>query len=295
MVTSQDPVIWLLQAAGNLIRKATIQILASGEMGFSQLLAACGLDYDHDTGQFCYHLSELIRRGLVEKTNQNYRLTPLGSKVAGILEGLDKECSSLFAETARRGEIKMEEREMEGGEMQAEWVEYGKEVQFEKRTEKGRMRADFHTRPALLRKRIAKELPEGTEKDKLLRFLDRTESWKGPMTVLIKDQDVPLAWAVVNSRIFWGDKPDKETGKPRAFAKTSLRAENITIDPWTRTGRKQAALRLFDELLDKARQMGADTVQLTGVTSEDSSTIQALRELGFQRTATSYNMSKTLQ
>ncbi len=281
----EDPVAEVLRTLGNPIRKAAVRALGDGGMRFSQLMAACGLSYDHDAGHFCYHLSELINRRIVEKTGQDYHLTELGSKLGEMLDYIERECSFLLA-----SENEIGEDEMEQPSHQTEWIERGREESFEKRINKGRIRVGFHTEPAALRRRVAKELPEGSERSKLLKFLDETESWKGPITLLVKEKDLPIAWAVVNSHISWGDRPDEETGKPKVFAKTSLRAENIIIEPWKNVNRKAAALTLLRELLEKARQVGADAIHLAGVAADDSSTIEASRELGFERISTSYTL-----
>lgn len=133
MTDSEDPVAYLLHTLGNPIRKATIRALKEGEMRFSHLMAACGLDYDHDAGHFCYHLSELIERGVVEKSGEAYHLTESGSKTAELLDYLDREFSFLFTEEEGG------EEHMKDIDLQTEWVGQGGDARFERRSRKGLM------------------------------------------------------------------------------------------------------------------------------------------------------------
>lgn len=284
---SQEPIVRILQTIGNPIRKATIEALKGGGMKFSQLLAACDLDYDHDAGHFYYHLSELMNKRIVKKVGDTYTLTEFGSKIAEMLASLQKECSFLFVERNRG------ERKVDIPSLETEWIEFGKEVSFEKKAEKGRMWVSFHRGAGSLQKRITKKLPDGPERRKLIKFLEEFRTWKGPQTLLAKDKDMPLGWADVSYGVSWGDKPDKETGEPKVFAKTFIIIDNIAIASWTKD-RKKVAMSLLEGVLNKAKQVEADAVQLMKVNAEDSKVIEALRDLGFERVTTSYAMKKRL-
>jgi len=63
MEGGEDPEAQILHTVANPIRKNAIRALAQQKMRFSQLMSACGLDYDHDAGHFNYHLSDLIEKG----------------------------------------------------------------------------------------------------------------------------------------------------------------------------------------------------------------------------------------
>lgn len=283
---SSEPIVQVLHTVGNPIRKVAIEALRKDGMRFSQLLAACDLDYDHDAGHFYYHLSELMSKRIVEKVGETYCLTKFGSKIAEMLNSLEKECSFLFVERNKGGEQKVDIQNLE-----TEWIEPGKEFIFEKKTEKGSMKAGFYAGPGSLQKYIAEELSDGPERRKLVKFLEEFRSLKGS-TLLAKDQDTPLGWAAVKCGVSWGDKPDKETGEPKIFAKTFIVIEDLAIMSWAKD-RKEVALSLFKELLAKAQQTGADAVELLRVDADDSKVIEALGDLGFERIATNYTMKKT--
>ncbi len=102
----------VLQALGNPIRKPVVAALASrhAALKFSELMKASGLDPNFDTGQFMYHLSELIKRGIVLKDGECYGLSQFGYKLAKILDTVERECSFLLKERKDGGGLKMENK-----------------------------------------------------------------------------------------------------------------------------------------------------------------------------------------
>ncbi|MBO3832231.1 MAG: hypothetical protein FGF51_02440 [Candidatus Brockarchaeota archaeon] len=92
-------IVELLQTLGNTLRRAVVSSLAKSPhpLRFSDLVEACGLNPNHDTGQFHYHLSELSRRNIVAKTGNKYCLTQFGFKISRLLEAMEREYSFLFA------------------------------------------------------------------------------------------------------------------------------------------------------------------------------------------------------
>ena len=109
---SQEPIVRVLHTVGNPIRKAAIEALGETRMRFSQLLTACGLSYDHDAGHFCYHLSELIEKRIVEKADDAYCLTGFGLKIAEILRSFEKEYVFLVGEERDEGGEALKEEEI---------------------------------------------------------------------------------------------------------------------------------------------------------------------------------------
>jgi len=298
----------VLHAIGNPIRKATIEALSKGEMRFSQLLASCDLDYDHDTGYFCYHLSELINKRIVEKADNTYRLTAFGQKIAGILNSLERECSSLLVERTEGGERKMVIQDLE-----TEWIDTSDfvNIEFEKdgKGEEHKFRAKISsleesTRAGIRVKKIAldkpsvEELPEGPRKGKMARFSEEVKSWKGTKTILIKDKDTIVGWATVIYRMSWmGDWTDESSAKEKRQLELSPKAfliiEDMGIPPWAED-RKGMATSLLKALWEKAQEMGADAIELMRVDVGDSAVLEALSDLGFEKIATSYSMKKAI-
>jgi len=102
-VTDAD-IVQVLQTLGNSIRKAVVNSLATARkpLRFSELMEVSGLDPNFDTGQFQYHLSELLKRDIILKAENEYRLTQFGYKLSRLLDIMERECSFLLSE-AKRG------------------------------------------------------------------------------------------------------------------------------------------------------------------------------------------------
>jgi len=107
-MTSQDFTDQVLQSISNPVRRAVVHSLASQGMPFSDLMRACGLDPNFDTGQFWYHLSELMAKSILRKEEEVYVLTELGVKLSKILDTLHGECAFLLRK--KRGENRQMER-----------------------------------------------------------------------------------------------------------------------------------------------------------------------------------------
>lgn len=242
---SQEATVQILNAIGNPIRKAAIEALNKGGMRFSQLLASCDLDYDHDAGHFHYHLSELIDRRIVEKTKDDYRLTEFGQRVAELLSSLDKECSFLFLKKPEGGE-----RKVDTHKLKTEWLEPGKEIVFKKKTDKDFMFATFYPESDSMQKLMATELPDGPERRKLIKALEESKSRRKPEILVVKDGDTPLGWVTVMHKISWGysaDTFDKESGKYDITSKSLITIESLDIASWTEH-RNDVASILLKEL-----------------------------------------------
>jgi len=92
----------VLQALSNPIRRAAIQALKDGEKRFSRLMWACGLNPNFNAGHFCYHLSQLISKGIVSNHDAGYSLTRLGLELSNFLDSVQTEFALSFAEQKER-------------------------------------------------------------------------------------------------------------------------------------------------------------------------------------------------
>jgi hypothetical protein len=302
----QEPMVQVLHAIVNPIRMAAIEALSQGEMRFSQLLASCDLDYDHDTGYFYYHISELMNGRIIVKAGNAYRLTAFGRKIAGIINSLERECSSLLVERTEGGEGNMVIQNLE-----KEWIDTSDFVNIEFENGKGEdkfqakissleesTRAGIQVKKIALDKPSVDELPEGPRKRKMARFIEEVKSWKGTKTMLIKDKDTIVGWATVINRMSWMGKWTGESAEEKPQLELSPKAflviEDVGIPPWAED-RKGMATSLFKALLEKAQEMGADAIELMRVDVGDSAVLEALSDLGFEKMATSHSMKKTLK
>lgn len=309
---SHEPMVQVLHAIVNPIRMAAIEALGKEGMRFSQLLASCDLDYDHDTGYFYYHLSELMNGRIVEKAGNVYRLTALGQKIAGILSSLERECSSLLVERTEGGE-----RNMVIQNLETDWIDtrdflniyFEKEGKGEERPYEGAdvhakitsieevTKAGVHVKNISLEKPKVEELPEGPHKRKMAKFLEEVGSWKGSKTMLIKDNGIIVGWTTVMDRMSWTGswtgETDKEARQLKLSPKAFLIVEDVGIPPWAED-RKVVASSLLNALFERAQEMGADAIELMRVDVGDSAVLEALNDLGFERITTSHSMKKVL-
>ena len=67
----------ILQTLGNPIRKSVMISLSTSQkaLRFSELMKASGLDPNSESGQFMYHLSELMKREIIFKKEEKYLLS----------------------------------------------------------------------------------------------------------------------------------------------------------------------------------------------------------------------------
>jgi len=89
-------IVGVLQALGNSIRKAVVNSLARRPLRFSELMEASGLNPSFDTGQFQYHLGELMKRDIILKADNEYRLTQFGYRLSKLLDTMERECAFLL-------------------------------------------------------------------------------------------------------------------------------------------------------------------------------------------------------
>jgi len=103
-ITDMD-IVQVLQTLGNSIRKAVVNSLALARqpLRFSELMEASGLNPNFDTGQFQYHLGELMKRDIILKAENEYHLTQFGFKLSKLLDIMERECAFLLLGAERRG------------------------------------------------------------------------------------------------------------------------------------------------------------------------------------------------
>lgn len=77
---SQD----LLRALSHPLRRDIAKSLEDGPESYSALMLTCGLDPNHDSGLFSYHLNELIKSRIVQRRPDRYSLTDLGTQALSI-------------------------------------------------------------------------------------------------------------------------------------------------------------------------------------------------------------------
>jgi len=86
----------VLQSISHPLRMTIMEKLEAQPESFSGVMLLCGLDPNHSSGLFNYHLSELISCEVVQKDGEVYRLTDFGFSVLGALKKIEFECSSFL-------------------------------------------------------------------------------------------------------------------------------------------------------------------------------------------------------
>lgn len=82
----------VLKALSNSTRRQIMsQIAAKGSAPYSQIMHVIGLDPSLESGTFNYHLKELTEVGLIERTDNEYRITDLGRKALILLDQVRQE------------------------------------------------------------------------------------------------------------------------------------------------------------------------------------------------------------
>jgi len=82
----------LLYCISNDMRRSILNSFTRHQqLTFSELMNQCGLTPKYDTtGSFNYHLSELIRIGVLSKADGGYRLTRIGRRIHRIVRLLQR-------------------------------------------------------------------------------------------------------------------------------------------------------------------------------------------------------------
>jgi len=66
------------------LRRDIAKSLEDGPGSYSAVMLTCGLDPNHDSGLFSYHLNELMKSRIVQRQTDRYELTDLGRQALGM-------------------------------------------------------------------------------------------------------------------------------------------------------------------------------------------------------------------
>jgi len=88
----------VLQSISHPLRMTVMEKLEDQPETFSGVMILCGLDPNHSSGLFNYHLTELIKSEIVQKGGEVYRLTDFGYSILDALKRIEFECSSFLTE-----------------------------------------------------------------------------------------------------------------------------------------------------------------------------------------------------
>ena len=264
---SQEPIVRVLHTVGNPIRKAAIEALGETRMRFSQLLTACGLSYDHDAGHFCYHLSELIEKRIVEKADDAYCLTGFGLKIAEMLRSLEKEYVFLVGEEQDEGgeDVREEEIALNWLSWQDFVLRFGKDI------------SDIEAKLPQLEK-------EDLEKFKEWSFPSESRRYYHPRFLVARRGDNVLGFVETVGVVV-------ASTAVAAAARVLIKRLLIT-GPALLHQRGLIAGLLLRELLRQAEEHGANSVEAINISAEDEELLTVFKRLGFERASVGYNLRK---
>jgi len=267
-------IIEVLKTISHQIRISVIETLEAQTLSFSDLMLACGLNPNFDTGQFCYHLSELTENGIVSKKADRYFLTDLGYRVTKVLKMMNSECS-LPPKHFNRSKVSKEVRKLE------EWTTRWQTEEEGKKREGKILSFDIEK----TEDRIPLEKQLKTEK-----FKKWTEKIPVPSAYLVERNGERLGELILDFRkqdVIELIKADKEK-IPRVVS-TIHEVGALTF----KEDRARVIKTMLDRFLAEAEENAAEVMRVE-VPDEDQAYLDALKDLGFEKLGTLHLMQKII-
>lgn len=264
----------VFRALSRSLRRSIISALRGSDRQFSDLMRTCGLDPDHDSGLFVYHLSQLIDLGLVERVGEGYRLTDFGERISELVSTVERESAFLIERIPKE---KKEVTEVKG-DISIEWFEFDKMVQqgilYE--TEE-----DFVPKMSQEQRRIYEVAKQWPKANKYL--------------VALKDER-PMAHLRIELKYHITAECEKARRPVRAVkaVEPHLEIEDLGLRTTEAVDREKAVTALLEIVEDEGRDIGVKKIWVYQVNADDKAVVSALKERGFQRFATTYIMTKEL-
>ncbi len=282
----KDLTLRVLKIVSNPIRKAILQSLEESSMIFSDVMRACGLNPNHDTGPFFYHLSLLTDAGLVEKRESEYSLTCLGSTVTTLINTLQRETEFLLGQEPmpeRGGGKRMSDIQARWlGKTEAQHGEYGILLGGPRRPSAG---PEASAKPEDKHKH--KELVEWRES--LPKIEIPVEVSSGHVLGFEKDG---FKLGCIHVRFTTGS----EIGTTRVVSLAQILSINVLGGNCQRirSGRASVIRQMMEELTNLAREHNVHTIVVQRANADDKDLIRILKEMGYERYMTTYLMRSTI-
>lgn len=282
----KDLALRVLKIVSNPIRKSIIESLEETPMIFSDIMRACGLDPNHDTGPFYYHLSILIDAGLVEKGESQYHLTSLGGTVATLIGTLQRESGFLLEHeplAERKGGKRLDK-------IEAKWLTQA-EVQH----------GDYGFMMGGPRRPPREPEPSTSPEDipthrEMLAWKESLPKIEVPKKVLsdlfgvhvlgFEREGVKLGSMHVTF------STGSEVGTERVVSLAKIRSIHVLSRNCREVGETRASVlrRMMEEFTRLAREHGIQTIIVERANAEDEELMDVLKGLDFERYMTTYLM-----
>jgi len=282
-----DLVLRMLQITSNPIRKSTILSLKGTSMTFSDVMRACGLNPNCDTGPFFYHLSVLSDSGIVEKKGNDYQLTGLGRTIATLIDSLEREGAFLLKTDKPR----------EGGQREVEKITAKWLRQSEVRHGEYGILLGGPKKPSLKPEESPHAVPEDKPRlqdfGKWIESLPRLEipppDFFGHILGFEKNG---VKLGSMHIRLAIGARK----GTERVMAIARILSIWVLADGYRQIGEtKASALRqMMEEFTKQARDHHVQTILVDAINAEDEDLVNVLKQLGYERYLTTYMMRATI-
>ena len=265
----------IFSALSHSLRRSIVSALKGSPRQFSELMRLCGLDPDHDSGFFVYHLSKLIELSVVERIGERYGLAGFGERIAELISTVERESAFL---TDQVSEEKKEVKEMGNEKVSVEWLKLEDVLQR-----------------GILYKTEEDFVPKMSQEQK--QTYETAKKWpKGDQYLVASKEEKTLAHLKPELRFDITAECEK-VPRPVKVVKAvepKLEIGGISLRTTDATDRKNAVIALLEVLEDESRNAGVKRIQLYRVNADDEAVVSALEESGFQRFAATYIMTKKL-
>ncbi len=283
----KDQALRILKIVSNPIRKSIIQSLRGTSMIFSDIMRACGLNPNHDTGPFFYHLSMLSGAGMVEKKGNEYRLTSFGNTIAAFVESLHRESRFLLdSEEPEKGSGRRL------GDIQAHWLAQQEAGHGEYGILWGGPR-----RPPLKPEETPYAAPEDKPKhEELWEWIESLPKLTSPPAgfsgYVLGFEKNGVKLGSIHARLSTGS----EIGTRKVIAIAKILTISVLSQGCKEIKETRASVirQMMEEFTRQAREHHVQTIVVERASAEDEDLINVLKELGYERYMTTYLMRTTI-
>jgi len=264
----------VFSALSHSLRRSIVLALRDSHHQFSDLMRLCGLDPDHDSGLFVYHLSQLIDLGIVERVGEGYKLTDFGARIGELILAVERESAFLTEKMPK------EEKEVKGmkEDIDVKW-----------------MGLDAMVQKGILYNTEDDFVPKMSQEQK--QIYETARKWlKVDQYLVAFREEKPLAHLKPDLKYLITAEYEKAP-RPVKLVKSvepQLEIEDIGVRTTKAVDRQNAVIALLRVLEDEGKNIGVKKIWVHKINADDKAVVSVLKERGYQRFATTYIMTKNL-
>ncbi len=279
----------VLKIVSNPIRKAIIQSLDGTSMIFSDVMRACGLNPNYDTGPFYYHLSMLMDAGLVEKIDSEYRLSDPGGIISTLICTLQRESEFLLKpkqKARKEGKKRM-------SKIEAKWL-----TQTEAQHGEYGILMGGPSKPPI-KPKPQTPLEDRPKHKQMLEWRDSLPKLEIPVEAIpylsghvLGFEKEGIKLGSIHIRLSTGN----ERGTKRVITLANIMSINVVEQNCRRIGETRTSVlrQMIEEFTKRAKENHIQTIVVERANADDEDLINVLKELGYERYLTTYLMRITI-